>query len=99
MHLLVAILGVALSPHVAAEVLAVLENPQCRDDQSRIVRALFARDGVHWRPVSPSDLMQADPMIWFPAAGGTAAPPIETLPGSPPPQDDWLFARDYSHPL
>jgi hypothetical protein len=96
MRVLVAILAVALSPHVAAEVLAVLEHPQCRDDQSRIVRILFARDGTHWRPVSPSDLIQAGPMIWFPAAGGAAAPPINTLPASPPPQDDWVFARDYS---
>ncbi|TAG45766.1 MAG: hypothetical protein EAZ30_14685 [Betaproteobacteria bacterium] len=89
-------MAAALCLPTSAQVVAVLEHPQCRDDQSRVVRALFAKESGRWRSVVRADFSETTPRTWFQTAGTAASKTIQTIQASPPPDDKWLFARDFS---
>ncbi len=84
-----------LAAQVSGQVIAVLEHAQCAEDQSRVVRPLFVRESMKWRPVRMTDGVPAGPATWFSVGSGSHEYKIDT--STPPPRltDAWLFVRDY----
>lgn len=79
-----------------AQVVGVLEHPQCHESQARGVRPLFAKSGAEWIPLRAGVLApQAYPAVWTPLAPQGSHAEFKTALPARMPEDSWLHARDF----
>ncbi len=81
---------------VEAQVLAVLEHPQCREDQTRVVRPLFVLELDGWRSLTASDNVVTGPQMWVAVGNDAPDARIQTLAPPAKPVEEWTYVRDFS---
>jgi hypothetical protein len=75
--------------------LGVLEEPQCRQEVTRAVRVLFAKDRAGWHELSqPNPYFAVVPTSWSVAFDGRSLGLLRTLPPSAPPAYPAFYSRD-----
>lgn len=87
------LLAVSFAAH--AQLIGVLEHPQCSNDQARIVRPLFQLTGQVWSSLASGLATDLYPRTWFVAGSGTQASFGVSLPPSTP-EPAWTFGRDFA---
>ena len=89
------LLLMALLPFSAqAQVIGVLEDPQCSENHRRVVRPLFVTNAGAWRPIRETDWATTLPVQWM-VPGASPAQAIRVSPPNPSIRSSSNKQRDF----
>ena len=94
-------IAATLSPAWAAlpVVVAVLEHPQCGENQSRVIRPIFERNSGKWKVVNYATSSTRAPTSWRAVVYGASASSIRSRSPAQMPEPAWTYRRDYYHSI
>lgn len=83
---------------LAAPIVGVLEDPQCKDDAPRAIRPLFVKSKEKWEPLSSAEsarpFLQSN-MAWTAILGGKHLGTLRSGDVVQPSGPDWTYPRDF----
>jgi hypothetical protein len=78
----------------AQVIVGVLEQPQCVEADTRVVRPLFTRQEEHWRSLQHGLPLADYPLEWS-LISTESVLAVEVQPPVSRPEPEWTFARDF----